>query len=48
MMNGLKATPLPDTTQKYCLDLVAMAAHTYVVRNWSTKKTASQISGSDN
>ncbi|MEN9312249.1 MAG: hypothetical protein RIT42_355 [Bacteroidota bacterium] len=30
MMNGLKATPLPDTTQKYCLDLVAMAAHTYV------------------
>ncbi len=30
MMNGLKATPMPDTTQKYCLDLVAMAAHTYV------------------
>jgi len=30
MMNGLKATPLPDTSQKYCLDLVAMAAHTYV------------------
>lgn len=30
VMNGLKATPAPDTTQKYCLDLVAMAAHTYV------------------
>jgi len=30
MMNGLKATPMPDTSQKYCLDLVAMAAHTYV------------------
>ena len=30
MMNGLKQGPLPDTSQKYCLDLVAMAAHTFV------------------
>lgn len=29
-MNGLNATPQPDSSQKYCLDLVAMAAHTYV------------------
>ncbi|MBM3937527.1 MAG: hypothetical protein FJ333_02575, partial [Sphingomonadales bacterium] len=30
MMNGLKPTPLPDSSKKYCLDLVAMAAHTFV------------------
>lgn len=30
LLNGLKPTPLPDTTLKYCLDLVAMAAHTFV------------------
>ncbi len=30
MMNGLKAAPAPDTSKRYCLDLVALAAHTYV------------------
>jgi hypothetical protein len=28
-LNGLKAAPMPDTSKSYCLDLVAMAAHTY-------------------
>jgi hypothetical protein len=30
MMNGLKSAPSPDTSKRYCLDLVALAAHTYV------------------
>jgi len=28
--NGLTPAPKPDTTSKYCLDLVALSAHTYV------------------
>lgn len=29
-LRELKPCPLPDTTKKYCLDLVAMSAHTFV------------------
>lgn len=32
MLNGLKLVPKPDTSKRYCLDLVALAAHTYVSR----------------
>ncbi|PHX92434.1 MAG: hypothetical protein CK532_03065 [Flavobacteriales bacterium] len=31
--NGLRALPKPDTSLSYCLDLVALSAHTYVSQN---------------